>query len=259
MLTAGVDVGSLYTKAVIVEDGQVVGTAVLPTREDVRASAAQALEQALAPRGRALDALARILPTGAGKGAVDFGGPPAQEVLCAARGIRHAAPEARAVVDLGGESTRAIRLDDAGQVVEFALNDKCASGTGVFLDAMAQMMQVPLAEVGPLALRSRVDLDINATCVVFAESEVVSLVHRQTPREDILRGIHRAIAVRIFGLMTRVDVGAGAYAIGGMARNVGILRALEERLGGPLLVPPEPDTVTARGAALLAAESGGAA
>jgi predicted CoA-substrate-specific enzyme activase len=137
-------------------------------------------------------------------------------------------------------------------VAEFAKNDKCASGTGIFLDAIGKVMDVPVEEMGPLSLTSRSEVEITSTCVVFAESEVVSQVARQTPREDILRGIHRSIATRIRGTANRVGLGAGSAAIGGLARNVGIVRCLEELMGETILIPDEPQMVTALGAALMA-------
>jgi predicted CoA-substrate-specific enzyme activase len=139
-------------------------------------------------------------------------------------------------------------------VLEFAINDKCASGTGVFLDAMARLMGVSLEEMGPLSLTSKSELAYSSTCVVFAESEVVSAIHRQTPRQDILRGIHRAITQRVFGLVGRLGLAAGCVAAGGLARNVGIVACLEELMKQRLTIPAEPQLVTALGAALIAAE-----
>ncbi len=259
MITAGLDVGSLFTKAVVVADGSLAGWALAPTGESIGDTAEAALSRALGAGSLPRDSLQAITATGAGKKEVPFAGAQATEVLCAARGIRFLHPEARGLLDLGGESTRAARLDERGGVLEFALNDKCAAGTGIFLDAMAQVLGIPLEQMGPLSLESTAAVSITSTCVVFAESEVVSQVHRQTPKKDILRGIHRSIAARVFGLANRIGLGADTLAIGGLARNTGILACLEELMGCRLRVPENPQLVCALGAALIASGNGGAA
>jgi len=257
MLHAGLDIGSLWTKAVVLADGELAGWHVMPTGESSRDAANASLEAALEPLKAGVGDVATVVATGAGKGNVDLASRQATEVLCAARGAFYLHPESRGVIDIGGESTRVVKLDDDGDVLEFSKNDKCASGTGIFLDAMAKLMGVAPEEMGPLSLTSTEDVHITSTCVVFAESEVVSQVHRQTPKHDILRGIHRSIAVRIHGLVNRVELdGSAAVAIGGLALNSGILSCLEELIGNPLTVPDQPQIVTALGAALIAADDG---
>jgi predicted CoA-substrate-specific enzyme activase len=258
MITAGLDVGALFTKAVVVSEGSIVGWAMAPTGEASGASAEAALEQALGACSLARGSLEAIVATGAGKKEVPFAGQ-ATEVLCAARGIRLLHPDAGGVIDLGGESTRVAKLDGQGEVVEFALNDKCAAGTGIFLDAMANVLGIPVEQMGPLSLQSSSAISITSTCVVFAESEVISQVHRQTPKKDILRGIHKSIASRVFGLASRIGLSAGAMAIGGLARNAGIIACLEELMGRKIRVPENPQIVSALGAALIAAGKAGAA
>jgi len=259
MLHAGLDMGSLWTKAVVLADGEIAGWHVMPSGESSRDTATAALAAALAPLKAVLGDVASVAATGAGKGEATQAGQAnreATEVLCAARGLSHLHPEARGVIEIGGESTRVVRLDDQGGVLEFAKNDKCASGTGIFLDAMGKLMGVELGEMGPLSLTSTEDVQITSTCVVFAESEVVSQVHRQTPKQDILRGIHRSIAVRVHGLVNRLQLdGRTAMVIGGLALNSGILRCLEELMYTPLAVPDQPQIVTALGAALIASEN----
>ena len=258
LLAAGLDVGALSTKAVAVRDGAPCGQAVVPTGDDAGAAAEQALREVLAPIGATPGDLGALTATGAGRKALKLPHEAATDVLCAARGAAFAHPGARVVLDLGAESTRAVKLDAQGEILEYALNDKCAAGTGVFLDAIAGVLKVPLDEVGPLSLKSAADVAITSMCVAFAESEVVSLVHRRTPREDILRGLHRAIAARIFSLAGRVGLEDPVLAVGGMALNVGITQQLEELAKRPVIVPAEPRTINALGAALLAAARGGA-
>lgn len=259
MLHAGLDIGSLYTKATVLRDGALAGFAVRKTGDDSQGAAEAALAEALGPLGATRGDLAGLGVTGVGAKALQADARQVTGVLALARGTRHLVPEARGAIDLGGESTHVVRLDPEGQVQEFARNDKCAAGTGIFLDAMAALMGVPVPEMGPISLTAKGEVEVSATCVVFAESEVVSAVHRQTPKEDILRGIHKSIAVRAHGLVNRLGLGAPLVAVGGLALNTGILACLEELAGHRLTLPEEPRVASALGAALLAAEAPGGA
>jgi predicted CoA-substrate-specific enzyme activase len=257
MIFAGLDVGSLWTKAVVLRDGAVAGWCVAPTGDSSSGAAEGALKEALAPLGAAIGDLASVVATGAGRKEVKLAAEHATEVVCAAAGAAFLRPGARGVVDMGGESTRAVKLDGAGGIVDYALNDKCAAGTGVFLDAMAKVMGVKVEDMGPLSLESTADVNITSMCVAFAESEVISQVHRRTPKKDILRGIHRSIATRVFGLINRAGLDGGGLAVGGLALNAGILACLEELMKSRLEVPENPRIVSALGAALIAAGHGG--
>jgi (R)-2-hydroxyacyl-CoA dehydratese activating ATPase len=258
-LYAGLDVGSLYTKAAVVQSGHLVGWAVAETGESCREAANQTLTEALAPMGATMGELAGVLATGAGLREVDpaLQARQATPVLALARGAAHRRQGAAGVIDLGGESTHVVKTDPAGQVLEFARNDKCAAGTGIFLDAMADLMRIPVKEMGPRSLEAEGTVDVSSTCVVFAESEVVSAIHRQTPKEDILHGIHHSIATRIHGLMNRIGLEAPVVAVGGLALNIGIVKCLEDLAGHAIVVPDEPRVIAAMGAALLAAEGKG--
>jgi predicted CoA-substrate-specific enzyme activase len=258
MITAGLDIGALTTKAVVLRDGQIVGASVISTGDSSSDAAQSALQDALKQAGLSDKDIEATAATGAGKREVSFAQEQATDVICAARGIQFLHPEAKGVIDMGGESTRVLKLDDAGKVVDFALNDKCAAGTGVFLDAIGKVMGVAVDEMGPLSLESEADINITSTCVVFAESEVVSQVHRQTPKKDIVRGIHKSIATRVYGLVSRVGLDGNSMAIGGLAKNRGIVACLEELMSDELKVPEHPQVVAALGAALIAAEKGGA-
>jgi benzoyl-CoA reductase subunit D len=253
MISAGIDVGSLVTKAAVLVDGDLAGWQAVASGESSAAAAREALAGALARHGIAADSVDAIATTGAGAAEAGLGGELCGEVLCAARGARRLCPGARGVIELGAESTRAIRLAADGSVLEFAANDRCAAGTGVFLDAMARVLRVSIEEIGPLSLTSRAELAINSTCIVFAESEVVSLIHRQTPRHDILRGLHRAIATRTASLVARVGLAGELCAVGGLAQNVGLRASLEELLRTRIEVPERPQLAAALGAALCAA------
>ncbi len=257
--TAGIDVGALWTKAAVWDGQAVLASHVAPTGGDTAAAAEAALEAALAGCGLQRGALSAVVATGAGKEEVAFADRTATEVMSAAEGIRVVRPGGSGVIDLGGESTRVLKLDPDGQVAEFALNDKCAAGTGVFLDAMAKVMGVAIEDMGRLSGQAAGDVAITSMCVAFAESEVVSQVHRQTPKADIIKGIHKSIATRVYGMVRRMELGAGAIAIGGLARNSGIVACLEALMEVDLVVPDNPQEVSAIGAAVLAAGQGGGA
>jgi predicted CoA-substrate-specific enzyme activase len=265
MLSVGVDIGSLWTKAVVLRDGAVAASEIRPTGVSGDEAGREALRLALEAAGAAANGSVAVAVTGAGKGKASFATERVNEVVSAARGARLARPDALGVLDLGAESTRAVRLDESGEVAEYSLNDKCASGTGIFLDAMARAMGVAVEDMGPLSLTSTAEVAINTTCVVFAESEVVSQVHRRTPKQDILRGMHRAIATRVFSQASRVGLVELARAgrvivLGGLARNAGIVACLEELLGARLNVPENDlaQLASAAGAALVAADGAGA-
>jgi (R)-2-hydroxyacyl-CoA dehydratese activating ATPase len=259
MLSAGIDVGALWTKAVVLENGAIGGWGLSSTGNDVDGAAEQALSAALRAAERRRENLGAIVSTGVGAEELVLAQARATDVTCGGRGIGFLYPEATGFVDMGAEGTVVARLAAGGRVVDYARNDKCASGTGIFLDAMAGVMGLGIEEVGPLSLKSTAEVRITSTCVVFAESEVVSQVHRKTPVEDILRGIHRSIASRIYGLIGRVGLNGATVAIGGLARNVGIVASLEELMKAPLTVPERPHIVSALGAAIVAAENGGRA
>lgn len=255
MIVAGVDVGNQTGKAVIVrDDGTVLAKAVVTAAEEAAAVAEQALAAALAQAGLARSDLGAIVATGVGRNGVPFANRTLTEVSCDAKGAVHLFPSARTVIDIGAEDARGLRCDQAGKVLDFVMNDKCASGAGVFIEAMAKALEVSLYEIGELSLRSQNEVDINCTCAVFAESEVVSLIHRQVPREDIARGIHDSIALRAASMLRRIGIHDDLVLVGGSSLNVGMVDALTRRTGKRVLVPEDPVTVGALGAALYALE-----
>lgn len=256
MITIGIDIGSLTTKAVVLRDRQVAGWSLTSTGDSSGEAARRVTDEALKDTGITLSDVASILATGVGRSEADIAQQQATEVICAAKGAQFLSPEIKGVIDMGAESTQAVRLDNRGDVMDFALNDKCAAGTGIFLDAMGKVMGVKVGEMGPLSLKSTTEVNITSTCVVFAESEVVSQVHRGIPKVDILKGIHKSIATRVYGLAGRVGLNGDNMAIGGLAMNIGVVTCLEELMKEKLIIPDNPQTVTALGAAIVAAERG---
>ena len=254
MITAGIDVGALTTKVVLLKEGDILASSVVSTGESGGGAVSKAMENALRLAGLTQDDVTGIASTGIGKDEVPYSTEQASEVVCAAKGAHFLHPEAGTVVDIGAESSRVVKCDSDGRASDFALNDKCAAGTGVFLDAMAKALEVKLEDMGGLSLESTEDVDITSMCVVFAESEVVSQIHRRVNKVDIMAGIHKSVATRVSGMTNRVGVSSDVMAIGGVARNIGVVKALERAFGVEVLVPENPQIVGALGAALVARE-----
>ncbi len=256
-LFAGIDVGSLSTDVVLLDGGGgVAGASVVATGASTRKACADALGRALAFAGAGEPDIAFAVSTGYGRDSVASAGLRLTEITCHARGARHLFPAARTVLDIGGQDSKVIRLSPGGKVIDFAMNDKCAAGTGRFLEVMARALEMDLEEMGPRSLLSKKPLAVSSMCTVFAESEVISLIASGAAPEDIARGIHAAVADRVAALAERVGIVPPVVMTGGVAKNPGARKALEERFGLSLLVPAEPQTAGALGAALIAREKG---
>jgi predicted CoA-substrate-specific enzyme activase len=255
MLFAGIDIGSLSTDVVLLDRyGEIAGSAIVATGASTRKACEEAFAKALAEVGAAPSAVVFTVSTGYGREMAASSDLSVTEITCHARGARFLFPEARTVLDIGGQDSKIIRLNQDGRVADFAMNDKCAAGTGRFLEVMARTLEMDLEEMGPRSLLSRNTVPVSSMCTVFAESEVISLIASGTPPEDIARGIHLAIADRISALAERVGLIAPAVMTGGVAKNPGARKALEGKFGFPLLVPADPQLAGALGAALIARE-----
>jgi predicted CoA-substrate-specific enzyme activase len=250
---AGVDVGSTQTKAVVVdEEERIVGRSLLETGSNVIAAAEKAFRAALADGAIDEQDVPFVIGTGYGRYKVTFGNAQVTEISCHARGAARMFPGTRTVLDMGGQDTKAIRVDGTGQVLDFCMNDKCAAGTGRFLQAASFALEIPLADLGAVALSGTKPVKISNTCTVFAESEILSWLARGKRVEDILMGVHRSMAVRSMALLRRVGVEAEVTFTGGVSRNVGMVAVLNEVLGLTLNVSEESHYMGAVGAALFA-------
>jgi predicted CoA-substrate-specific enzyme activase len=253
MIVAGVDVGSTATKAVLLDrDRRLVARSLLPTGANVVRAGQRTFQDCLTQAGLDEPDVAQVVGTGYGRYKVTFGHAQVTEIGCHARGAAFLFPGTRTILDIGGQDTKAIRVSDGGEVEDFCMNDKCAAGTGRFLDAAATTMGIPLDEIGPLSLLFQRTLKITNVCTVFVESEILAHLARGREPSDILRGVHLAIAARSVALMRRVGLNAEITFTGGVSRNVGIVRALEDKLGMPLNVSPDSQFMGAIGAALFA-------
>jgi predicted CoA-substrate-specific enzyme activase len=261
-LVVGLDIGSTTTKAAIAEEGEVLGHAVAATGANCRRAAEAVLAEALAAAGRDSSDILYTLSTGYGRRLVESADSTISEISANAAGARYltrATEPVRTIIDIGGQDSKIISLDSDGIVRNFAMNDKCAAGTGRFLEVMSRTLEVDLDQLGPLGLQSTEKVTISSICTVFAETEVISLLAQAREVPDIIAGVHRSVAKRVGDLARGVGVVAPVFFDGGPALNVGLKQALQEELDVELIVPESPQVATAIGAAILAAERAGAA
>jgi predicted CoA-substrate-specific enzyme activase len=252
---AGVDVGSTQTKAVIVDERRrIVARALIATGANVTRAGESAFVKACEAAGFPREEVGYVVGTGYGRYKVTFGDAQITEITCHARGAQSLFGKTRTVIDMGGQDTKAIKAGPDGSVVDFSMNDKCAAGTGRFLSAAADVTGVALDEIGPLSLQAKTPVRLTSVCTVFVESDIMSYLAQRKTIEDILGGVHKAIATRTMSLVRRVGVEEEITFTGGVSLNIGMVRALEEVLGKPINVSDEGHYMGALGAALFALE-----
>jgi predicted CoA-substrate-specific enzyme activase len=258
---AGVDIGSTMTKVVIMNRA-ILASVIGPTGPEHRKLANRVMEEALAKARLPFGEITYVVATGYGRINVPFADKQITEISCHARGVSYLLPGVRTVIDIGGQDSKAIKLK-GGRAVDFVMNDKCAAGTGRFLEVTAESLGVKLENMGRLSLEAKNKIEISNTCTVFAAQEVVAQLAAGAALADIIAGLHEAIASRVYGMARRLKIEREVAVTGGGAKNIGLVRALEAKFGYPVLVPPEPLLTGAIGAALLgkdivkkAAESG---
>lgn len=254
MLTLGVDIGSLTAKAVLMDGFKVVEKHLLSVGYNSKTAADKLLAGLLDKASLERNAVSKIVATGYGRNSIDFADKAVTEIICHATGIHFLLPEIRTIIDIGGQDSKVIVLDENATVANFVMNDKCAAGTGRFLDVMARAMETEIQDFGPLALKSENPSEISSVCTVFAESEIISLVAQGKKREDITAGIHVSIARRIASMVKRVGMIPPLALSGGVALNVGLIKALEKILDTSISTTPLSQYSGALGAALLARE-----
>jgi predicted CoA-substrate-specific enzyme activase len=255
MLVAGVDVGAATAKAVILGDSGILGYSIRPTGHDVVLATNKVTQEALEKAGLSIsiDGLNYVVSTGYARGSIGFANKTVTEIICHARGAHFMIPSTRFIIDMGGQDSKAIEVDPEGNVSNFVMNDKCAAGTGRFLEVMASVLEVDsVAEMGPLALQSKKPCVISSTCTVFAETEVVVLRADGEERKDLIAGVHKAVSARVAAMASNLTIKPDAVFTGGVAKNIGVKKFLEEELGIEFLVPDEPQIIGALGAALIA-------
>jgi (R)-2-hydroxyacyl-CoA dehydratese activating ATPase len=253
MFTAGCDVGSLSAKALIMNNGHVLASHVIFARPEPRDSAREVMEKTLEEAGLSLEDIAYCVGTGYGRNSIPFANAVESEIICHGKGAQWLMPEVHMVIDIGGQDAKAIRLDDSGNVIRFAYNDRCASGTGRFLEVMSGAMGVNLEDMGEISSKARNPLSISNQCVVFAETEIISLINAGNNLPDIVAGLHKSLAHRVAALARGIELGSEITMTGGVAKNSGMFEALEEALGVKLRkTATDPQIIGALGAAIIA-------
>jgi predicted CoA-substrate-specific enzyme activase len=252
MITMGIDVGSITTKVAVVVDGELKLSKIGPTGYDAKKAAGMMFQQVLESLKLDGNTIHGIVSTGYGRNGVSFANKAITEITCHAAGAFFINPDVRSVIDIGGQDSKVISLNDNGRVSDFAMNDKCAAGTGRFLEVMARALEIELEKFGEMSLKSQAPSDISSLCTVFAESEVISLIAKGEKRENIVAGIHAAIGARIASMAKRVKIAAPVMMTGGVAKNKGLVKALEKRLMQDILIVESAQVIGAIGAALLA-------
>ncbi len=254
MITAGIDIGSISAKAVLVRDGRLVHSVVIATGYNARQAADNVFEAVVSGAGMRAPDVTRIVATGYGRNSVVFADRAVTEITCHAAGAHFTDPTVRCVIDIGGQDSKAIALDEEGRVRDFVMNDKCAAGTGRFLEVMARALEVDLDAFGQMSLAADRPARISSLCTVFAESEVISLIARGEARPNIIAGIHDSIAARVAAMARRIGLTPPVMMTGGVAKNAGVVDALARQIGQPIVVTAYAQINGALGAALIAAE-----
>ncbi|NWF93498.1 MAG: 2-hydroxyglutaryl-CoA dehydratase [Syntrophaceae bacterium] len=250
---AGIDVGSTMTKVVILNQG-IVASVIGPTGPEHRRLANRVMDEALNKAQIGFEAVTYVVSTGYGRINVPFADKQFTEIACQARGIASLFPRARTIIDIGGQDVKAIKIDATGRTIDFVMNDKCAAGTGRFIEVIADALGVGLDEVGELSLQSHHPAKISNICTIYAQQEVAASLAEGVPISDLLAGVHQSLAERINTMVNRLRVEDAVIVTGGGAKNRGLLKALSEQLGHEILVPEEPLITGAFGAALLGKE-----
>jgi predicted CoA-substrate-specific enzyme activase len=255
MITVGIDSGSRNTKAVALQDGKILGKALVLTDFEPDKAAKKVYKILLDATGMKPDDVAAVVSTGVGREGVKFVNANLTEAGSACRGIRNVNPNVNTVIDLGAEGSRAISLKPDGKVGKFAVNDRCAAGAGAFIETMARALQATPEEMGSLSMSHTNKISMNTQCVVFAESEVISLIHKQTSKEDIAYAINEGVALRLSSLVRGVGLVDEIALIGGPGNNIGLVQSLRNALDKKIFVPEGPGYISALGAAIYAAET----
>jgi predicted CoA-substrate-specific enzyme activase len=249
---AGIDIGSTMTKVVIVGD-EIETSIIGPTGPEHRKLANKVMEEALNKAELRFQDLSYIVATGYGRINVPFADRQVTEITCHARGLHHLLPTVKTIVDIGGQDSKGIKIND-GKVTSFVMNDKCAAGTGRFLEIIADSLGIPLTKLGEISLTAERAAEISSTCTVFAEHEIINKLASGESTANLVAGIHESVATRVYALVNKLKIEPDVAITGGGAKNIGLIKALEGKFGFPILVPPEPLITGALGAAIIGKE-----
>ena len=251
---AGVDIGSVSSKAVIINENRIASFEVIASGGSYREAGSKALDSALSKISLSRADLSMIVATGYGASNISSD-KQVNEFSCQGRALNHLFPEVRTIIDIGGQASRVIRVDSRGRVADFAISEKCAAGSGRFLQVMARVLQMKVEDLGPLSLKSSNAVRFGTGCAVFAESEAITRITQGNAKEDIIAGVHNSIAAKVLNLIQRVRLERECAITGGGALDIGLVRSVEAVIGVSLLIPPQPQITAALGAALIARET----
>jgi len=254
MIVAGIDIGSLSAEVVILKDSKILSYSLIKTGPESTKTAYKAMDEALKGTNISLLDIKHIVSTGYGRVIAPFADENISEISCHAKGAQWLFPSVRTILDMGGQDCKAIRCNEEGKLIDFAMNDKCAAGTGRFLEVMAEAMELPIENIGKLSLQAKEVAPISSICIVFARSEVASLLRKGVDKRDILAGLHEAISERVSSLLGKVGVEKDFIVTGGIGKNMGVVQRVEKKVGVSSFFPDEPQIVGALGAALFAKE-----
>jgi predicted CoA-substrate-specific enzyme activase len=252
MITIGIDIGSITTKAAVARDGVIIADKMIPTGYNARQAGEKVFSKILKKSNVERGSVDTVISTGYGRNSVAFADKSVTEITCHAAGSFYLDPKVRSVIDIGGQDSKAIAVSAAGSPLDFAMNDKCAAGTGRFLEVMARALEVDLDDFGAFSLKAAQPSTISSLCTVFAESEVISLISKGENRENIIAGIHDAIAARVMAMARRVGFSKRIMMTGGVSKNAGVVRALELKIGEKIYVSDKAQVTGAIGAAIMA-------
>ena len=254
MITAGIDIGSITTKIALLDKKKVLAAEVTFTGYNAEKAWQDLLDKMLSELKLQRDDLSSVVSTGYGRNNVSIATKAITEITCHAAGAHFLNKKVRSLIDIGGQDSKSIVMDEGGAVLDFTMNDKCAAGTGRFLEVMARALEVDLDNFGEISLISKDPASISSLCTVFAESEVISLISKGEKRENIIAGIHESIAARVSSMIQRIGVREPVMMSGGVAKNIGVVKALEDKLNVPIIVSDFAQVNGAIGAAVLASQ-----
>lgn len=256
MITVGMDLGTQRVKVVVLKDGVIIARAQAFSGFDPTKAAEQAVSEALKAANTQLSEVAAFVATGSAMDMAPYSKSTVSMMGADAKAGVYLCPTARTIIDVGAEEARAVKCDEKGVMQDFVVNERCAAGAGAFIEAMARALEVKLEDMGPLALKAERASPINASCVIFGESDVVSLIHRQESKPEIARAVFDAMADRVSSMIHRLGVNPDVVLVGGVAKDVGFVASLKRKLGVDILIPENPEFAGALGAALSGANKG---
>jgi len=257
MITVGVDIGSTTAKAVVLDENGTVWSAIIPSGNSPPSAGKEVFALAVENSQHTIEEVSYVIATGYGRVSAEFANKTVTEISCHGRGANYLNPATRTIIDIGGQDSKAISLDEHGKVIDFMINDKCASGTGRFLETAAELvLRVKLEDLGTLSAKATDVPNISSACTVFAQTEMVSLLATGVPVENLVAGLHRAVAARVSSMVKRIGIKPTVMMTGGVAKNSGVIAAFRKELNIDVVVPTnmDPQLVGALGAALIAQE-----